>query len=345
MNRKLDRAIFVAKAALCIVLTVTSPLVISGCGLNGGSLLSGAEQFRVSLPADHPLRQALEGSPFRATAIDIFPTTQQFSLVLVDKTQRLAGKYAFVDGQFTISEFAVTNRGKSATLILDGNKRVTRIITSDGKEWKYSTGDERIETSSVNGVDAYLAANTMLLDVAQRMDTEIAATTTTPTIPAPVVNVPVGQTEAPKGGAALDDPLRAALLVLSSIWFPLIGIVPSLLALFTVSAVLSSALVLRFDGTWMANNANSELQVTIAGGKITRLIDPSSGQELGITESKLDSVNGNNVIWSVDTSVLGQGTPVNFEFDVKERADGTLEGTLTTLSSTLARVPLTMARL
>ncbi|MEK6643305.1 MAG: hypothetical protein AABZ08_05300 [Planctomycetota bacterium] len=345
MSRSFNLVVFKSKAVLCLVLTLTCQVMLPGCGLNGISLLSGAEQLRVSLPADHPLRQALEGSPFRATAIDIFPTTQQFSLVLVDKTQKLSGKYAFVDGQFTIAEFFVINRGKSATLIMDGNKRVSRMITSDGSEWKLPVGSERIDAPTVDGVDAYLQANTMLLDVAQRMDDEIAAGAVTPTPqPVPIVSLPAADPTTPKATASYDDPLRAALLVISGIWFPLIGILPALLALFSVSAVLQSALVLRFDGTWMANNANSELQVSISGGKIIRLVDPSSGQEIGITDSKLESVSGNRVVWTVDTNILGQGTPVNFEFDVKELANGSLEGTLTTLGANLARVPLTMAR-
>lgn len=346
MSSTFRRFSFQAKAILCLVLTLHMQFVLTGCGQNGLGFLTPAQQFRIPLSVNDALSKALRGTPFAgAFALDIFPNEQQFGLALPDASQKLSGKYAYIDGNFTITEFYVQNKGKSATISLDDAKHVGRIITSDGTTWKLPDDSSRVSAAGdqIAGLDAYLAANAGLLDVAEQLDAQ-AAIAPTPSTPAPtvIVNPPTGT--GTKAAASLDEPLRSVLLIISSIWYPLYGILPALLAIFSVATVLQNALVLRFDGDWAASNAGSQLMVKIAGGKISKLVDPSSGQEIAISDSTLKTVDGNRVVWSVDANVLGQSTPVSFEFDVQEMANGSLKGTLTTIGSSFARVPVTMTR-
>lgn len=341
-----------AKAILCIAITLYTPVFLTGCGPGGLSqLFAPAGQYRIPLNSSHPLSQALVGSPFAyPSAIDVFPETQAFELVYRTGSQKLAGKYQYQNDEFTITEFSVAMRSLSATIYMDDQKRVSRIRTGDGMDWK------REETSRLNsansnddGVDAYLAANTDLLDVARQLDEELntAGPIQTQSPSTPVTPAPDDASTAtpPKTSMALSTPLKGVLLILSSIWYPIVGIVQPLIAIFTVASILQATLVLRLDGTWEATNAGSALEVTVSGGKINRLIIPQSGQQLQIIDSRLDSVSGNRVVWSVEAQVLGQNTSVNFEFDVRELANGQLEGTLTTIGDSLARVPVTLTRI
>jgi hypothetical protein len=343
MSAEFKRVVHRAKAVLCLILMLQAQLMINGgCGTSGG-LLSPAQQLRIPLPSSHPLSQALSGSPFAgATALNVYPTSQRFDLELRDPTKQLSGKYAYRDGEFAITEFYTQNRGRSATLWIDESKRVSRIATSDGVDWKLSDVSARTDgdASATVGVDAYLEANVALLEVARQLDEEFAASGEAPTSIATAGSTSTDD----KTTASLSDPLRIALVLIAGIWYPIAGIVTQLVTIFTVSTVLQSALVLRFDGTWSATNASSELIVTVSGGKITRLVDSSSGQQLDITDTQLTSVNGNQIVWTVDASVLGQTPTVTFEFDVQELSDGSLKGTLTTLGSSFARVPVTMTR-
>ena len=336
MSSAFRRSMFRAKAILCLLLVLNVQFFIAGCGTNGELL--PADQLRISIAPDDPLIVALKDSPFAgASAVDLSLSQQEFSLVLPGRSQKLSGKYAFVDGQFTITQFSIENRNQSATLDLDTAKHVTQIVTGDGLVWKAPDSSRDVTESQGSGVDAYLAANTALMDLATQLDAERAASGNT-------TGSTTTDTPDPTKTGATAQGFAAVLWVFATIMYPIIAIVPGLITLFTVGSVLQGTLVTRFDGTWDANNAGSTLQVTIKGGKIAKLIDPSSGQEFDVTNSELQSVQGNHVVWSADGAVLGQSTPVTFEFDVTEMSNGSLQGTLTTEGNTFAKVPVTMIR-
>lgn len=338
MSTSFNRLVFRAKAVLCLVLLMTATFHLSGCATAPGGLLP-ADQLRIPLTNNDALSEALAGSPFAgASALDIFPVRQEFSLVMPDDSKVLSGKYAFSDGQFTITEVFAQNAGRSGTLTMDVTKQVNRIATSDGLEWKLDNSAARTAPQSAAGLDAYLQANAALLLAAKEMDAQ--AGTNAPSASTVTAN-PISTS--PKPSAAL-NPLFGVLYTIAIIWYPIIGFFDTLLTVFTVSTILQSSLVGRFDGTWNASNAGNQLRVTISGGKITRIIDSASGQQLNILDNQSAIVEGNNVTFTADANVLGQSTPVTFEFDVQEMSNGSLVGSLTTLGNTFARVPVTLTR-
>jgi len=344
MSSRLNRLIFQGKVTLCLILMVQMQFLMGGCGIGAGSLLP-ADQLRIPINFGDEMNLALRNTPFSsATAIDVFPSQQNFSLVIPDSTRKLSGKYAFRDNAFTITEFFVQNANRSATIMMDDFKHVSRITTSNGLDWKLPPDTSKSNVASAisaTGLDAYLQANSVLLDVAKQLDVESA--TAAGASPTSAVGSTSPATTEPKSSAAL-SPAVGVLYVIATIWYPIIGILDTLVTVFTVSTLLQSSLIGRFDGTWQASNASSDLIVTIAGGKITKIVDPSSGQQFDVTNADPATVDGNRVTFSADATVLGQDTPVTFEFEVQEMSNGSLAGSLSVFGDTFARVPVTMVR-
>lgn len=351
MNIIKPHLLFKMKSVLCALLMFYAPLIMAGCGNNLIGIDGALSQLQIPLSPDDPLTQALAGTSFQgAVAINVLPGSQQFRLVFRDDVRQVSGHYSIEGGSFTISEFTFKNSDGSATVRLDGQRRVQSITSWDGESW--SRPADSASRESVAGYsnfdNPYSAANADLIRVAQELD----AGGYTPAVP----NSPGSS---PNAGPALDgvklntaDPLdqddhnglRNVLTVIAAIWAPLAGLLTPLLAFFSVASIVENAMKLRFDGTWNATNANSNLQVTINGGKIVKLVDTDSGFELTIIDSILDRLDGNHVVWKVNAGVLGQSSSVEFEFDVQEQSNGTLAGTLTVLGATFARVALTMTR-
>lgn len=339
MSAGFRRFVFRSKVVLCLLLIASVQFFVPGCGTNSVPL--PAEQLRIPLSPDDPMNTALSNTPFvSAAAIDLFPTQQAFNLELTNKSQQLSGKYAYVDGQFTITQLFLKNRDQSATIDLTSSKQIDKIITSDGTTWKLSDSARNTAASQSTDLDAYVAANSSLLDAAKQIDIEngTANSSSYGTMDTASINPD------PKSTASLTNPLQAVLLAFAALWYPFIGIWPGLLGVFTVATVIQGAMIARFDGNWAATSSGSQLSLTISRGKITQMVDPSSGQQLDIVDSALTSVDGNHVVWTVDANVMGQNVPVTFEFDVQEMSDGSLQGTLTTEGSNFARVPVTLTR-
>lgn len=343
--------LFKMKSVLCALLMFYSPLIMTGCGNNltgNGGILS---QLQIPLSPDDPLTQALAGTSFQgAVAINILPGSQQFRLVFRDDVRQVSGHYTIEGGSFTINEFTFKNADGSATVRLDDQRRVQSITSWDGENWSRPADSASRATAGSYSIadNPYSAANADLIRVAQELD----ASGYTPAIPSsPETSSNAG---AAPGEVKLNtaDPLdednhnglRNVLTVIAAIWAPLAGLLTPLLAFFSVASIVENAMKLRFDGTWNATNSSSNLQVTIDGGKIVKLIDTDSGFELTITDSVLDRLDGNHVVWQVNAGVLGQSSSVEFEFDVQEQSNGTLVGTLTVFGATFARVALTMTR-
>jgi hypothetical protein len=345
MKRGLQNLIRVLKTTLCVVLSLNIHVFIAGCGQNP---LAGptASLLTVQLTADHPLKLALKGSQFQdATNFIAQPDKQEFRLTFPDIKRQVRGHYAFVDGEFTITEFFFKNTARSAIVTMNDAKQVDTITTSDGYQWKRDGSASREQTDqSAQGVDAYLAANADLIEVARQLDQQSGLTTgsasgsttsATGTVTPSVVKVSTADTR---------DSVRAVLAIVASIWAPLVGVLQPLITIFSVSVVLEALLVNRFDGSWIASNADTDLALTIKNGKIDSLIDKASQQQFTIVQSRLDRIDGNHVIWTVEAQILGQDPTVQFTFDMQELANGDLNGTLTALGNNFGRVPVTMTR-
>lgn len=339
------------QAVLCILLMI-SMHTLPGCG-QGGLLPTTAGAYQIPLNESHPLTEALRGTAFQgAVMMEIFPQSQSFRLVYPDTQRQVSGQYGFHDEQFTITQFSFKVGAKSATIQFDNQRRVATITSSDGQAWSRPL-DSLVPTDSarLNFDNPYAAANRDLLEVATRIEQQGANSSST------AIGTPGGTSGGSGGGTGTGpdfgfkpgsrdviDSVGFILAVVAIIWAPLAGIIGPLVTIFTVTTVLENALVLRFDGTWKATNASSNMLVTISRGKISRLVDESSQQEFQLMESRVRDVSGNRVVWSVLATVLGQSTEVEFTFDVQELADGTLQGTLTALSNSFARVAVTMSR-
>lgn len=347
---------FKAQAVICSLLVLNMQFLASGCGQAGLLGLPGAGTYQIPLTADHPLTKALQGSAFQgAKLMEIMPEAQAFRLVFPGSTRQVSGNYSFSGGQFVITQFTFKQDGRSATLNFDASRKVTSIASSDGIAWARLGGSNAKSTADLSSPDnPYAIANADLVEFAREMDAQggtnslpgqgnSGGSTSQPGNGGNEGGVP-GLT--PKNGN-LDaiDGASFILAVIAAIWAPLAGILQPLLTLFTVASLLEGSVLFRFDGNWRASNATSNLIVTINHGKISRLIDESSQQELGVVRSEIDDVSGNRVVWKVNAQVLGQATDVEFTFDVQEVANGTLEGTLTALGNSFARVAVTMTRM
>ena len=339
------------QAVFCTILMLHLQILVPGCGQVGLLGLPGAGAYQIPLTADHPLTRALQGSAFQGARImEVMPQAQSFRLIFSDTGRQVSGNYAFVGGEFTITQFTFKQSGKSATITFDENRRVTSISSSDGAAWARAENAKLIGLSS-SSENPYIVANADLVEIARQVDAQGGIGSSTGSGSGGISTSPGGSTGGtpgltPKGDSA-DTIDRASfiLAVIAAIWAPLAGILQPLLTLFTVATLLEGSVLFRFDGNWRASNANSNLIVTINHGKISRLVDESSQQELTVLRSEIDSVSGNRVVWKVNARVLGQSADVEFTFDVQEVANGTLEGTLTALGSSFARVAVTMTRM
>ena len=343
MSAGFRRFVFRSKVVLCLLLIANVQFFIAGCGT--ASVPLPAEQLRIPLSPGDALNTALSTTPFvSAAAIDLFPNQQSFSLELPNKSQQLSGKYAYADGEFTITELFLKNRDQSATIDLNSTKQISRIITSDGTTWKLPDSGRAAASSQSSGLNAYLDANSSLLDFAKQIDIANGTADSPAYGTLGTAGSNANTNPDPKSTASLSDPLTAVLLAFAALWYPFIGIWPGLIGVFTIASVFQGAMIARFDGDWAATSSGSKLMLTISRGKITQMVDPSSGQQLDIADSTLTSVQGDHVVWTVNANVLGQNVPVTFEFDVQEMSDGSLQGTLTTEGSNFARVPVTLTR-
>lgn len=332
---------------------------IAGCG-QATFAPPTAGAFQIQLTDSHPLSQALRGSAFQgATMMEIFPQGQAFRLVFPDRERQVSGAFAYQDGEFVITQFTFKQGVHSATITFDEGRRVATITTAEGQSWTRAVDGQAARYSSIvpnQGVNAYVDANIDLITLATEIDENGGLAATTNSSGGSNGSTTGGNTSTGSSGGASgfgykagsSEPIPSVaflLALVAAIWAPLAGLLGPLVTIFTVASVLEGTLVLRFDGNWRANNGSSNMQVTISNGKITRLIDESSQQELEILSTRLTTVSGNRVVWTVLASVLGQATEVEFTFDVQELADGTLDGTLTALGSSFARVPVKMTRM
>jgi hypothetical protein len=317
--------IFKAKSLFCAALVLAQP-VLSGCQSSPITMpdipVASAGRFHVELTQDHSMTGALEGSAFQgARAIDVYPAEQRFELIFSDDDRAIHGNYAFVNGEFTIVDFEYATKEGSAKFTFSESKQITQISSSRG-DWKRPPESPIAPDPTLSGADAYAAANADILELAQQLD----------------------ESGAKGDGGGLVVLLGFVLLWSAYLFAPVALVSQVLLTIFVVSTVLQLVTGSRFDGTWNATNQLSTLQLTIADGRITRMIDISAQQQLDIIASELQQVQGTNVSWKVQTQLLGNPSTVQFLFNVAELATGALSGTLTTNNSFPATVPVTMTR-
>ncbi len=352
MNILHTRNLFKMKSVLCMLLMLYGPVVLTGCGNNPLGPGVPIAQLQIPISPDGSLSQALAGTSFQgAVAIAIMPASQQFRLIFRDDVRQVSGFYALKNGEFTLTGFSFKNADGSASVRLDSERKVESITTSGGESWERLAQDLASARTTVTSTDPsanpYMAANADLIQFAASMDQSTAVPTpSSSTSSGALTSLGALQATGKANNADSSEGggLRIVLSVIAAIWAPLAGILTPLLAFFTVASIIEKSMVLRFDGTWTATNASSNLLVTIDGGKITKLVDADSSQELTVVDSRLDRLEGNHVVWNVTANVLGQPTNVDFTFDVQELSNGSLEGTLTALGSTFARVAVTMTR-
>ncbi len=340
MLRAFKRFSFKTQACLCVMLVLHSQLFIAGCGPGFSLLPTG--MFIIPLDANHPLVASLEGTALSGpTAIEVTPGTRQFRLIYSD-ARELSGSYMMNGDAITLADFSFSVYGEGAKLEFNSAKQIASISVHGGPTWSRPADDNgRIAGADNGSANPYMAANQDILELAASLD-QAAQNGGTP----PATPPGSGGSNPIKGAtASATSTLSSILAVLTAIWLPIASILQPLAQLFTFAFVLDNSFGLRFDGTWKAANSTSNLIVTVAGGKITKLVDDASRQELDIVNTRLADRSGNRITWVVNAQVLGQATTVEFTFDVEELTDGSLEGTLTALGNTFARVPVTMSRL
>lgn len=347
----LHRCIAMGKSILCILL-VFNLHVMYGCGTTGINAGPTAGAYQIVLTETHPLSQALNGTVFQgATMMEILPQSDAFRLLYPDTTRQVSGTYEYINDEISISSFTFKQNAGSATITFDTQRRIMTITSSDGHSWTRSYNDAAREgaLAVVDTSNRYLAANMDILEVASSIDAGGGFGGTTGGTSGASGGTTNPGTTGPGGGykpgsADVIDGVGFILAVVAAIWAPLVGILGPLVTILTVTSVLEGTLIHRFDGNWRATNASSNMLVTVSGGKITKLVDESSQQELGISDSSVSLLSGNRIVWTVLAKVLGQAANVEFTFDVQELANGSLEGTLTALGTNFARVPVTMTR-
>jgi hypothetical protein len=341
-----QRNLFKLKSLLCALLAFYSPIALTGCGNTMPGSVVPLSQIQIPLGPDHPLTQALERTTFQgAVAMDIFPAARQFRLIFRDDERQLSGSYGVQDGEFTLTAVHFKNTVGSASVQFDPQRRVESITTGAGEAWVRPAGDAARIIETGDAPNAYFAANTDLIAVAQSMDEASGAATQTLDWSAVGWSPTPGTSFQNKPNHADALILNAVLASIAAIWVPVAGILYPLIAIFAVGSIIENTSVGRFDGTWAATNANANLIVTIEGGDVIKLVDADSEQELPVVDSRIDRLDGGRVVWIVLANVLGQATEVEFTFDVEEMSNGTLDGTLTAVGSTFARVPVTMTRI
>lgn len=338
MLRAFKRFLFKAQACLCILLVLHTQFFIAGCG--PGFSLFPTGMFLIPLEASHPIVTALEGSSLAGpTALEVTPGTRQFRLIYSD-ARELSGSYMMNGDSITLADFNFSVYGEGAKLEFNRAKQIAAISVHGGPSWSRPADDNsRIAGADNGSTNPYIAANQDILELAASLDQASQNGGTPPATP------PAGGGPIKGATASATSTLNSILAVLAAIWLPIATILQPLAQLFTVAFVLDNSFGLRFDGTWRAVNSTSNLIVTVSGGKITRLVDDASRQELDIVSTRLADRSGNRITWVVNARVLGQATTVEFTFDVEELTNGSLEGTLTALGNTFARVPVTMSRL
>ncbi|HKQ49077.1 MAG TPA: hypothetical protein VJZ71_13485 [Phycisphaerae bacterium] len=346
MNILHQRNLFKMKSVLCALLALYGPIALTGCGNNMLGPAVPLAQIQIPLGPDHPLTAALAGTTFQgAVAMDILPVARQFRLVFRDEERQVSGSYDFQGGEIILTGVDFKNTTGAASVQFDPQRRVESITTSAGEAWVRPADDVARAVETGDAANAYIAANADLIAIAQSMDENRGAAS-------PTSNSSTGGSSTTPGVIVQNKPnqadaliLNAVLASIAAIWAPVAGILYPLLAFFTVATIVEKTSVARFNGTWSATNANANLLVTINDGKITKLVDADSDHELTIVDSRLDRLDGARVTWIVLATVLGQETEVEFAFDVEEMSNGTLEGTLTAVGSSFARVPVTMTRI
>jgi len=189
MNLALCKTTFKLKAILCVVLTLNVSIWALGCGAVGASLFLGEKT--IALTPDHPLTEALNGSDFEgATAVDVSPSTNQFRVIFPNAERELSGSYAMIAGQAVVIGLTFTKGAELLTLKLDAEKRITDIVSNQGQRWQrpveWNTQAPRAPgfatapaaptaKTSTSDVDAYLQANSQLLELATQLDQQSGA--------------------------------------------------------------------------------------------------------------------------------------------------------------------------
>ena len=174
MNGSFSRFNYCAKTVLCLVLIAAMHVVV-GCG--GAPSLFPASGNLVPLTPDHPMAQALAGTPFSsATAVEVNAATNQFRLVFPDGSQQqISGTFAFDGGKAYVSRITVAEGAMSATLSFAANQQITNISTSAGPSWQRPGSDAAkvgLSTARPNTVESFLEANADLMEAAQEFDSQ-----------------------------------------------------------------------------------------------------------------------------------------------------------------------------
>ncbi|HKQ48863.1 MAG TPA: hypothetical protein VJZ71_12405 [Phycisphaerae bacterium] len=175
MNDSLIRFNHRAKAILCLTLVVAMHVVV-GCG--GAPSLFPESGNLIPLTPDHPMAQALAGTPFSsATAVEVNAATNQFRLVFPDGAQQqISGTFSFDGGKAYVSRLTVAEGAMSATVSFAANQQITSINTSAGPSWA-RPGEDVAKVSLAasnrpNTVDSFLEANADLMEAAQEFDSQ-----------------------------------------------------------------------------------------------------------------------------------------------------------------------------
>ncbi|MCG8405330.1 MAG: hypothetical protein MI923_09050 [Phycisphaerales bacterium] len=181
MLKKTCRLCRIVKAVVCTALILNLHVWAGGCGLNGVFTVDG--KIRIALTPDQPLTQTLAGSQFEgATAIEIDPAVNRFTLIFPTADREISGQYSLVKREFAITQLRLARGALSTDLALNNSKQVTSIEVSTGQRWERPAEWTGLTNDVLaNGVDAYLAANIELVDQTRQLDGGDGARLPTPT--------------------------------------------------------------------------------------------------------------------------------------------------------------------
>ena len=222
MNRRVDSILFKARSALCIAVTMATPLALIGCG--------AAPAVSMPLGAQNEVFQKLMGTPYAgAKSIDIDPANHAFRINSADPGAWLSGTYsASGSGPAYVSSLTLVSAGQVATFNFNSAKEITSIVNSRGTwERPASTGGAATSPTarSQSDVDEYVAANSELLAQAREADEQLAQ----------------GQLAAPSDQTKLaDQSLSPIFWVLAGVAIGAAGVVMSIIWVVEVVALLNA---------------------------------------------------------------------------------------------------------
>lgn len=158
------------KSILCVLLVLNLHVWQGGCGTGATALADG--WIRLAVSGDQLLGATARGSALGdVLAVDVHPPTSRFRLLLSDASKQVTGTFERFAGKDFVTQVEFQGGGLAARFELDALRRVRRITTSTGQDWRPQALDLTPPFSpGVSELDRYLAMNASLLEQVRQLD-------------------------------------------------------------------------------------------------------------------------------------------------------------------------------